>query len=346
MSDKKSTLILLDKNRLWLYHGMTGEVLNLDFPTTVMKDMEILNRELFIKQLESFLNVHKVDGPRVDLVITPSLLFSKDFAGIEEPKKEEAIKSFIDNVPFDSIAKTTMHLDKGLRVIVANKDLITLVKRSLEKRKCEMLLALPATVFTNVTVSTALDQQTALAVLGQSDSLKAYNLLEAVPIVNPLMNITANAADKSHPKRLPLLLSMFGGLISVLIGVAVVTNNQPTVPPSQASVVLKPLPLTVKPTVAASPSAALKTLRIDVIHTDQTASKSSQLISSFKRDGVTDIKELVDNATTLETSQIVFSQSVTVPVQDQIIFMVKTVEPLFSTKVVSGLGRDVEIRLK
>lgn len=346
MSDKKATLILLDKNRLWLYHGTTGEILNLDFPTTVMKDMEVLNRDLFIKQFESFLNVHKVEGPRVDLVIAPSLLFSKDFSGIEEPKKEEAIKSFVDNVPFDSVAKTTMHLDKVVRVIVANKDLITLVKRSLEKRKCEMFLALPATAIANLTISAALDQQTALAVLEQSDSLKAYNLLEAAPVANPLMNITANAADKSHPKRLPLLLSMFGGLISVLIGVAVVTNSQPTVPASQASVVLKPLPLAVKPTIVASPSAMIKTLRIDLIHTDRVASKSSQLITSFKSNGVADLKELVDNAMALETSQLVFSQAVPVPVQDQIITIVKTVEPIFSTKVVSGLGRDVEIRLR
>lgn len=346
MSDKKTSLILFDKNRLWLYHGTTGEIINLDFPTTVMKDMEVLNRDLFIKQFESFLSVHKVDGPRVDLIIAPSLLFSKDFPGVEEPKKEEAIKSFVDNVPFDSVAKITVHLDKVARVIVSNKDLITLIKRSLEKRKCEMLLALPATAFTNVSVSTVLDEQTAQAILSQLDSLKSYNLLEASPTANPLMNITANAADKSHPKRLPLLLSMFGGLISVLIGVAVVTNSQPTVPPSQASVVLKPLPLAVRPTVAASPSAMMKALRIDLIHTDQAASKSSQLSSSFKSSGVGDLKESIDNAMVLESSQVVFSQTVPVLMQDQIINIVKVIEPVFSTKVVSGLGRDIEVRLK
>ena len=346
MSDKKASLILLDKNKLWLYHGTTGEILNLDFPSTVMKDMEVLNHELFIKQFESFLSVHKVDGSHVDLVLAPSLLFIKDFAGIEDAKKEDAIKSFVDNVPFDYTAKTTVHLDKMVRVIVANKDLMTLIKRSLEKRKCEMPFALPATVIPNVTITTGLDQQTAQTILGQFDALKAYNLLEVAPILSPLHNITANAADKSHPKRLPLLLSMFGGLISVLVGVAVVTNSQPTVPSSQASVVAKPLPLRAKPTVTASPSATINTLRIDLIHTDLVASKSSQLQQVLKSAGATDLREVVDNAIVAESSQLVFSQSVPVTTQEQISNIVKTVEPIFSTKVVSGLSRDVEIRLK
>ncbi|MBP6044840.1 MAG: hypothetical protein WAT72_04565 [Microgenomates group bacterium] len=346
MADKKVSLILIDKNKLWLYSGATGEILNLDFPTTVMKDMEVLNRDLLIKQFESFLSVHKVDGPRVDIVIAPSLLFIKDFSGIEEPKKEEAIKSFVDNVPFDSTAKTTMHMDKVVRVIVANKDLIILIKHSLEKRKCEVPLILPATVITNVSISSALDPQIAKAVLGQTDSLKAYNLLDTGPAINPLKNITANAADKSHPKRLPLLLSMFGGLISVLIGVAVVTNRQPTIPASQASVVLNPFPSLAKPTIVASPSAIISTLRIDLMRTDQAASKSSQLRTSLKNLGITDLKELVDNTIVLESSQLVFSQAIPVVVQEQIINIVKTVEPVFSTKVVTGLSRDVEIRLK
>jgi len=58
------------------------------------------------------------------------------------------------------------------------------------------------------------------------------------------------------------------------------------------------------------------------------------------------LKELVDNTIVLESSQLVFSQAIPVVVQEQIINIVKTVEPVFSTKVVTGLSRDVEIRLK
>ena len=341
MADKKTSLILIDKNRLWIFSAMTGEVLNLDLPTTVMKDMEVLNHELFIKQFESFISVHNLTGSRVVIVMAESLLFNKDFSGIEELKRQEAIDIFVANVPFDSIAQTTVRQDKKVTVIVANRDLIVLIKNSLEKHKCDSTLALPATVFSNLNVAAGLNQQLAQTMISQAEELKAYNLMEPAFVPNSSHSITTDAvSDKSHPQRLPLLLGTFGGLISLLIGVAVVTNSQSTVPPSRASAVSK------TPKIAPTAVSNIQSLRLDLIRNDQKASVSSQLKAIFQSNGVTDVRELLDSDGALGSSQIIFSNAVTVSVQGQIINIVKTIEPGFSTKIVTGLARDVEIRLK
>lgn len=340
MADKKTFLLFVDKNKLWLFSALSGETFNLDIPTTVMKDMEVLNHELFIKQYESFIAVHSVNESRIYIVIATPLLFVKDFSGIEDIKREEAITSFIENVPFDSISKTTMHFDKTMRVIVANKGLITLIKNSLDKHKCEVIQTLPANVFTSLNVINGLDLQTARTILAQADSLRAYNLLDPQPVPNTTHNITVSATDKEHPKRLPLLLGTFGGLLSLLVGVSIVSNSQPTLPPSRATGIAK----APKAIVTVVPN--IQSLRIDVIRNDQKATVSSQLKTVLQSSGVSDVREFIDNSASLSASQIIFSNTVSISNQGQIMNIVKTIDPVFSTQVVAGLARDVEIRLK
>jgi len=348
MADNQTSLIYIDKNKLWFYNSATREVLSLDFPVATVKDMEVLNRELFTKQFESFLSVHKIVSSRVNFVISTSLLFLKDISGIEESKKDEAIREFVENVPFDNVANTTVHQDKTVRVIAINKDLLTLLKRTLEKNKFEIGLALPMSLVPNISIHGALDAQTAQLVLGASDGLKMYNLLDPIQVLSPLQSITENAADKKHPKRLPVLLSAFGGLISILVGVAVVSNTQPTIPSSQAKAPPKitPASLLVTPTTVITLSRTLQTLRIDLIHSSQNSSDSARLLSVLKTAGITDVKEVVLNSGALDTSQIIFSQAVPTQLQNQLVSVVKSVFPNFSTRVVSGLLRDVEIRIK
>lgn len=347
MADKQQSLLLIDKVRLRLYSGMTSEVFSLEFPTTVVKDMEVLNHELFIKQFESFLSVHNITDSHVSILLAPSLLFTKDFSGIEPTKKDEIIKGFVENVPFDSVATTTMHLDKVLRVIAANKDLIYLLKSSLEKHKCTVPLALPAVVSANIQVANGLNAQVAQAVLGQIEALHGYNLLDPVLPVGTLQNITANAADKQHPKRLPLMLGAFGGLIAILVGVIAVTNQEPTVPNPQASAPAAQTPMqAASPTQSASTSATLQTLKVDIVHNEQAAVLASQLATILKNAGVVDIRDLANNTPVGQASQINFADTVPVTLQEQIATAAKTVDSTVVTKVVTGLSRDVEIRLK
>lgn len=347
MVDKQTILVHLDRNRVWLFKP-SGELLFLDLPTTVMKDMEILNHELFLKQFESFLSVHAVQSNHAYITVSESLLFVKDFSGMEPGKQVEAIKLFVDNVPFDSVAKTEMHLDKVTRVITANKDGILLAKSALVKQKCEVLLALPIPAFGSMSTQGGVTPQLCSQILSAADGLKEYNLFDPSPILSPLQSITENAADKKHPKRLPILLGAFGGLIAILVGVVVVTNTQPTIPPSQAET-LAPLPTrAVQQTPTASPSALIKTLRVDVIQGAAVASSSGRVLTALRSAGITDLRELQgqipENQT--EAVQITFSQTLPAAVQDQVTAIIRAVDSTVTTRIVSGLQRDIELRLR
>lgn len=344
MVDRQIILIHLDRNRVWLFKP-TGELLYLDLPTTIMKDMEILNHELFLKQFESFLSVHAIQSHHAYVTVAEALLFTKDFSGMEPGKQDEAVKLFIENVPFDNVAKTTVHLDKTTRVIAANKDEILLVKSALTRQKCEVPLALPISVFTSVSTQGGVTPQTCAQIVAAADNLKEHNLFDPPPIMSPLQSITENAADKKHPKRLPVLLGAFGGLIAILVGVVVVTNSQPTIAPSQAET-LAPLPTRApSTTVAASPSAALKTLKIDIVRGATPSSTSAKMSAALQTAGITDLREVQDQVGAQgAVGQVTFSQTIPSSVQDQVMAIVRTVDPSVTVRVVSGLQRDAELR--
>ncbi len=346
MADKQTILTHLDRARVWLYFA-TGELLYLDLPTTIMKDMEILNHELFLKQFESFLNVHGVRSSRAYITVSESLTFTKDFSGMEPGKQDEAIKLFVDNVPFDNVAKSVLHLDKVTRVITVNKDAVLLMKSALVKQNCEVELAVPIGAFNSVSTQGGVTPQLCSQILGSIENLKDHNLFDPSPILNPLQSITENAADKKHPRRLPILLGSFGGLIAILVGVVVVTNSQPTIPPSQAET-LAPLPTrAVSSTKTASQSASIATLRVDMIQGATQSSSSAAMETALRAAGIVDLKRVQDTSNIqILSTQVTFSQALPTSLQEQFMSIIRSIDASVTSRIVSGLQRDVELRLR
>lgn len=348
MAAQQTILVHMDRSRVWLFKA-PQDLQYLDLPTTIMKDMEILNHDLFLKQFASFLSVHAVQSHRAFITVAESLAFVKDFSGMEPGKQEEAIKVFVENVPFDNVAKSQLHLDKVTRVIATNKDGIQLVKSALLQQKCEVVLALPIGAFQSISTQSGITPQVCLQLISAAEGLKEYNLLDPSPILSPLQSITENAADKKHPKRLPLLLGAFGGLIAILVSVIVVTNTQPTVPPSRAET-LAPLPIKkISPTTAATAtaSATLSVLRVDVVQGTASASTAPRIMQALRDRGISDVRITTGTPTQVTAdSQVSFSQTVTSSDQDQVMTILRVIDPLITSRVVAGLSRDIEIRLR
>lgn len=343
MADKKAAIVYIEKGRFFYYGVHNPNILKFDFPPTIVKDMEVLNKELLSTHVQSFISVNKLTPSKVTIFLSNEILFMKDVPGIEYSQKEEHIKAFIENVPFEKVVHVIQYKDKLLKIVTANQELCSEIKKAFEKLNFEIHAVVPSIFVENLTIAAGagLDSQTASLLLAVADSLRQFNMMPPNPSQNPLQNITANAASKEHPKRLPLLLGVFGSLIAILIGVAVVVNRTPTRTPLQA----RTQPTSVIPTAVsspiASPSATFSTYKVWLTTSSKTTATASQIQKALSEAGFSNFETRTEEGTVHEETQVKFAQTVPVSVQEQFMNeLQKTVKNLTS-QVVSGLETDI-----
>jgi hypothetical protein len=215
-SEGKNGVLMLTRNRLYLYEGVT--VLALDLPGSVVRDLDIKDRDGLFNLIVAFILNHKLIPAQIYFVLAESVCFSKDItvdATSDPVKLDEAVLEFTETIPFSSVISKTYKTPTVWRVIGANQDLIDTIFEAFASRGFGLSALVPASIFPDLAVSVDLTPQKAQIVLAKKDLAVSNSMVGEQQVSDQQLTTTRTAIPKN--KILPYLIVAFVVLVVILV---------------------------------------------------------------------------------------------------------------------------------
>jgi len=257
MSQKNPGVLYLFKDKFQIYTPLPPKVLEFNFVTDLVKDMDIINKDLFSNILSIFIQTNKIPPGNLDIVISNDACITSDFAkqNSTQPQSEknreelnENIKKFLEYIPYENVANQELDTISNVRVFAANQDLFESIKFAFEKQGFIVDLVLPIAVFEeNIQKTPVLNTTIANSILQAAPSLKKYNFLtppiyeqntkveekkdnsqdsaQQEVVAQEVDERPATSKAKTDKKRLIMLSGVFGFLLILLVVVYIASNQ-------------------------------------------------------------------------------------------------------------------------
>ncbi len=119
---KNKGFFYITRDSLIIYQDDLSAPLVFPFEKNIISDFEIINKEEFTKQFAVFVQQNKVTPAGMSIILAEDTFFEKDIPLLEKGKKDEALRLFIDTVPFEHVATNSFQTKTGGKLIVTNKD--------------------------------------------------------------------------------------------------------------------------------------------------------------------------------------------------------------------------------
>lgn len=218
--------LYLDQNGFLLYTSTTPAVVQFAFPQDIIRDLEIINRDLLQAELTKFFKVNSLQPARYIFALSPNLLFEKPFSDSKSSQTEKEIEQFLDNMPFEHTA-TIIFENAESKLIATNKDLYQTIVKIFGQFGCVVEYILPSYVLgIDVNQALVMNPQMLSDMYHRAASLRQYSFLTdtAQPVLKkpeqakqvPDKSVVAKPeAEKAH-KRLLILVGTFVLLLLVL----------------------------------------------------------------------------------------------------------------------------------
>lgn len=318
---KQPAIIFLDANKLDFYGSNLSSVVRLVFPKNVVSDMEVINEQNLGIFIKSFVDTYKIIPSNILIVLSPSVLFEKNFQGVLDKQQEtEVLKKFLDNVPFTNTNTKVEKTQNGYKIIATNRNLYQDVKNAFEKLGFHIDSVVSYYVFNLSPSVNGLDVKTALSLLKKIGIAKQNSLLsdDASKASTSLESNTPNTGKKQKI-RLYLLAAIFGMLFVVLIAVWFMTNSKPS--PKIQNVQLSPIPVT--PTAPATPKAVeasvsaslIGALRVQILSPSNKIVVSENIEKDLLASGFKTVEKGRSNVTSSSTI-IIFSNTLPASIRE------------------------------
>ncbi len=109
-------LILIDRDKIQIADG--GKILTMAIPQTMVKDLEIVSKDLLVKEITSFLQKNQVNLGRTLILLSESVCFiSEKSEGVLG--KGNLLQDFVSTLPFENPAA----IEISGRFVGTNRDL-------------------------------------------------------------------------------------------------------------------------------------------------------------------------------------------------------------------------------
>lgn len=204
------SLIYLEKDRLFFYNG--EKVFSLDFTPQVVRDLDILDENVFISLIFQFIDSIKMNPSRFLIVLSESVIFVYDTKEQDLAKIDAEFHSFTDLVPFDRVLSKKYQTAGSIRMLATNADLINTISDSFEQRGFVNDGVIPAMMFGQFGVRRGFDVRTANYMLKNQQLTRGKTMggTSSQPERGSVFKAT-----KGKSKMLPYLI---GGFAIALVG--------------------------------------------------------------------------------------------------------------------------------
>ncbi|MBI2442796.1 MAG: hypothetical protein HYV40_02720 [Candidatus Levybacteria bacterium] len=230
--------LYLDQNGMLIYMTTTPTVIQFPFPLDIVRDLEIINKDLLQKEVNELFKNNAIPPTRFILALSPNLLFEKVFTNAKDPQAQADIQQFLDNIPFERTG-TIIFENAESKLIATNKDLYQTLTKIIQELGSVVEYIMPAYVL-GIDVNQALSMNQAVLndIHRKAPSLRQYSFLVESPAINPkasdtrIPNSSTNKPsekpqENGDKKRLFLLLGIFVILILILAIVAYLSFGNP-----------------------------------------------------------------------------------------------------------------------
>jgi hypothetical protein len=210
-------IIFIQRSKIEIYSPALGNVIQFPFTPSAVRDLEVLNTEELKTSLRTLITTSKMPVSSLIIVLANNTLYEHDFVENPQVSSEPQIQKYIDNVPFEETSVKRFPIDKGVKVVVANRYLFETIKKVFDALGFSISTVLPAQVFGQVA---ALDSNSISTILHKLESVKQHNMLEtAQPSIAATVQETAEKKKKN--KILLIAVIVLFSLSFVLIAVAI-----------------------------------------------------------------------------------------------------------------------------
>lgn len=213
MAAEGDSIIFLDRNRLFIYDA--NNILRLDLPPQVARDLDIIDRSGFDSVVDSFIKAKKLNPGNLWIVLSDAICFSKDIPlATDTTKLENDVKDFLEAVPFDQIISKRFRSQTGVRIIAANLEFVEAVIEIFERNGFDAEAVTPAAIFPGYNTKKVLDADFARFIVANKSLVRQGNMLARVAA--PAAPVGAPESPKKN-KLLPYLIIGFVVLVIILV---------------------------------------------------------------------------------------------------------------------------------
>ena len=193
-SNQAHHVVFLDKQRVQISDGKTGKIQSMDFPSTMVKDGDIVDVSLFSGALIQWIKALSLLPGTVTLIIANGIYFGITLTKDTE-KRESETKTFLETVPFTVVRSKQITIDTSTMEIAANREFYDQVRVILGSCALSVVEVLPLCVLDSV--STKLDGCGNGSICSLSwDTLKHTSILDPEEIP---MSSSSLLVNKENP---------------------------------------------------------------------------------------------------------------------------------------------------
>ena len=209
---KNLGIIFINRNYLEYFDSNKSKVFSFNFPSSIVKDLEILNNHDLETQLILFINFYKLNPSPLLLILASDICFETEINEINETNFETIAGDFVNHLPFEESVHKLYKQPKGYRLVAVNKEIIDNLKFIFTKMGFSIEGAVPASVV-GINIKT-IDAPSANYIFAKINLIKSMSIIQA-EVKTPINN--AEPKKVLGVKRVFLLLSFFLVLLMIML---------------------------------------------------------------------------------------------------------------------------------
>lgn len=208
-------VVFIDRNRLQFYGSRLPEVLTLEIPVTIFKDLDIVNKDGFYTLVNQWVKQNNLSGAQLFFILSPMTYFERIITAADESRQETDILSFYNSVPFEELATRVLTIGGKKLAVAVNREFIESIRHAFMLQGYHVMSVVPAVLLGTLAAKRWLDKEMGAYVVKHAEVLAAQNLVESEEpaVAAPASRVPT---EKNNP-RLMIMVSIFGALLLALI---------------------------------------------------------------------------------------------------------------------------------
>ncbi|MBI4226100.1 hypothetical protein HY612_03215 [Candidatus Roizmanbacteria bacterium] len=259
---KNKAIVFIKKDGFEYHDSAQSKSVNFIFQPNIIQDLEVIDKDQLKLAVKSFVEANKLAPANILYIIADSIIFEKTFALTAETNKDIEIQKFLENIPFEYVIYKLIDGQKDYKVLAINKELYGGFKLSFESVGFKVLGIIPQSSLGELYRNNqSLNSDIVKYVLSR------FELLQKQGFTQEEIKSTTQSSDnedlinaKKTPSplnkyRLPLLLSLFVIVASILSFAVYIRYTQKSKASPVPSTILAPPIASPTPTIQETPSS-------------------------------------------------------------------------------------------
>jgi hypothetical protein len=215
---QRPIIVFVDRNRLQFYGGKSSSVIAMDIPTTIVSDVEVVNRDSLYTLVNQWMKQNALGGNQLFFVLSPSVYFEKVITSATDTEQETEILKFYDMVPFEELLTKVITGAPPMqkRAFATNSAYIEALRHAFLLQGFHVVGVIPAMLLGSLAAKRWMDEEMGAYVVKHIDALQAASVITNDDQV-PVSGTSASMPTIANNPRLMILVSVFGVLLLGLI---------------------------------------------------------------------------------------------------------------------------------